>query len=91
MNDRDENKRALDTALMQKKLKGESFPEDWKEFLDDSIRGFFDSLLNETGQKKARSSERQTSPAPTATSSWKEEDGASGITISCWLSPCPLT
>ena len=45
--------RSLDTQLMQEKLKGDLFPQNWNEFLDDSIRVFFDELLNETGQKKS--------------------------------------
>ena len=48
-----ENKRSLDTTHMQEKLKGETFPQDWENFLDDDIRNFFDELLNETGQKKS--------------------------------------
>ena len=47
------NKRPLDTTSMQEKLKGDSFPQDWGDFLDDDIRKFFDILLNETGQKKS--------------------------------------
>ena len=42
----------LDTTQMQSRLKGDSFPEDWDDFLDDSIKNFFDELLTETGQKK---------------------------------------
>lgn len=53
MGGRDDNKRDLNTALMQEKLKGDSFPQDWEEFLDDNIRCFFDALLLETGQKKS--------------------------------------
>ena len=49
-----ENKRPLDTTHMQEKLKGDFFPQNWEEFLDDDIRSFFDALLNETGQKKKR-------------------------------------
>ena len=45
-------KKPLDTANMQNLLKGDSFPEDLEEFLDDDIRVFFDDLLEETGQKK---------------------------------------
>ena len=45
-------KKPLDTANMQNLLKGDSFPEDLEEFLDDDIRVFFDALLEETGQKK---------------------------------------
>ena len=41
----------LDTFRMQEKLKGDSFPQDWDEYLDDDIRSFFDTLLSETGQK----------------------------------------
>ena len=48
-----ENKRPLDTTHMQEKLKGDFFPQNWEEFLDDDIRSFFDALLNETGQKKS--------------------------------------
>lgn len=47
------NRRALDTRLMHEKLKGDSFPQDQEDFLDDDIRDFFDVLLNETGQKKS--------------------------------------
>ncbi|HHX54292.1 MAG TPA: hypothetical protein GX704_05210 [Clostridiales bacterium] len=55
MNDKKDttNKRSLDTTHMQEKLKGETFPQDWENFLDDDIRNFFDELLNETGQKKS--------------------------------------
>ena len=45
-------KKPLDTINMQNKLMGDSFPEDWEEFLDEDIRKFFDELLRETGQKK---------------------------------------
>ena len=47
------NEKSLDTKLMQEKLKGDLFPQNWNEFLDDSIRIFFDELLNKTGQKKS--------------------------------------
>lgn len=47
------NIRSLDTKHMQEKLKGDSFPQDWEEFLDDDIRSFFDSLLSDLGQKKS--------------------------------------
>ena len=47
------NKKPLDTQLMQERLKGDTFPENWGEFLDDNIRVFFDELLNQTGQKKS--------------------------------------
>lgn len=45
--------RVLDTKHMQEKLKGDSFPQNWEEFLDDDIRSFFDALLKELGQKKS--------------------------------------
>ena len=45
--------RSLDTTHMQEMLKGDSFPQDWEDFLDDDIRNFFDILLNETGMKKS--------------------------------------
>ncbi len=44
--------KTLDTTYMHNRLKGDSFPEDWDEFMDEDIRIFFDTLLNETGQKK---------------------------------------
>ena len=47
------NERALDTIHMQEKLKGDLFPQDWDEFLNDDIRDFFDTLLYETGKKKS--------------------------------------
>lgn len=47
------NGRPLDTRHMQEKLKGDRFPQDWDDFLDDDVRAFFDRLLNETGQKKS--------------------------------------
>ncbi|MCL2776086.1 MAG: hypothetical protein FWD71_22495, partial [Oscillospiraceae bacterium] len=33
--------------------KGDSFPEDWGEFLDDDIRAFFDELFIHTEQHKS--------------------------------------
>lgn len=54
MNDSNEaeKKNTLDTIYMQNKLKGDSFPQDWEEFLDEDIRKFFEELLERTGQKK---------------------------------------
>ncbi|NLJ70057.1 MAG: hypothetical protein GX328_01140 [Clostridiaceae bacterium] len=46
-------KNPLDTSLMHEKLKGDSFPQNWDEFLDDDIRDFFDQLFIITGQKKS--------------------------------------
>ena len=44
--DKDDNgKQPLNSQVMQEKLKGDSFPEDWGEFLDDDIHAFFDELL----------------------------------------------
>ena len=48
-----QNGRTLDTTRMQEMLKGDSFPQDWDEYLNDDIREFFDTLLYETGQKKS--------------------------------------
>ncbi|MBO4697556.1 MAG: hypothetical protein J5643_09825 [Lachnospiraceae bacterium] len=47
------NKDSLNTQMMNEKLKGDTFPQEWEEFLDDDIRSFFDELLYETGQKKS--------------------------------------
>lgn len=43
----------LDTRHMQERLKGDRFPQDGEEFLDDDVRSFFDTLLDETGQRKS--------------------------------------
>ncbi|MFV0400171.1 MAG: hypothetical protein ACK5LX_06060 [Oscillospiraceae bacterium] len=54
MSEKDDiNRKSLDTKLMQEKLKGDVFPQNWDEFLNDSIRVFFDEQLNKTGQKKS--------------------------------------
>ncbi|RRD96421.1 hypothetical protein EII17_00195 [Clostridiales bacterium COT073_COT-073] len=50
---KEENGKRLDTSLMQEKLKGDSFPQNWDEFLDDNIRLFFDQLFEQTQQKKS--------------------------------------
>jgi len=44
---------ALNTQAMNEKLKGDVFPSDWEDFLDEDIRSFFDELLFESGQKKS--------------------------------------
>ena len=46
-------KKTLDTVHMHERLKGDSFPQDWGEFLDEDIRNFFDALLDEKGLKKS--------------------------------------
>lgn len=51
--DNESKEKSLDTTHMQEQLKGDSFPEDWTEFLDEDIRAFFDALLEQTGQKKS--------------------------------------
>lgn len=43
----------LDTRHMQERLKGDRFPQNGEEFLDDDVRSFFDTLLDETGQRKS--------------------------------------
>ena len=45
--------KSLNTQLMNEKLKGDIFPTDLENFLDEDIRAFFDELLYETGQKKS--------------------------------------
>ena len=52
MND-DNGRRPLNSKDMEEKLKGDAFPENWNEFLDDDIRAFFDELLEQTGQRKS--------------------------------------
>ena len=47
------DKKPLNTPEMQEKLKGDSFPDNWDEFLDDDIRVFFDELFEHTGQRKS--------------------------------------
>ena len=46
-------KKTLNTQLMNEKLKGDTFPTELENFLDEDIRSFFDELLYETGQKKS--------------------------------------
>ena len=43
----------LNTQLMEEKLKGDAFPDSWDEFLDDSIRAFFDELIEHTGKRRS--------------------------------------
>ena len=45
--------KSLNTQLMNEKLKGDTFPAEGENFLDEDIRAFFDELLYETGQKKS--------------------------------------
>ncbi len=45
--------KSLNTQLMNEKLKGDTFPTEGENFLDEDIRAFFDELLYETGQKKS--------------------------------------
>ena len=44
---------SLNTKKMTETLKGDTFPQDWDNFLDEDIRAFFDELLFSTGQKKS--------------------------------------
>ena len=44
---------SLNTKKMNETLKGDTFPQDWDNFLDEDIRAFFDELLFSTGQKKS--------------------------------------
>jgi len=53
MDKSDNGKQPLNSQVMQEKLKGDSFPEDWGEFLDDDIRAFFDELFLHTKQHKS--------------------------------------
>lgn len=50
---RESGKRPLDTNMMREKLKGDFFPQNTEEFLDNDIRSFFDELFLKTGQKKS--------------------------------------
>lgn len=47
------NNKLLDTFHMQEKLKGEIFPDNFDEFLNDDIRLFFNDLFEKTGLKKS--------------------------------------
>jgi len=46
-------KKSLNTSVMQDKLKGDTFPENWGEFLDDDIHAFFDELIELKGRKRS--------------------------------------
>ena len=45
--------KSLNSQAMQQKLKGDSFPVGWGDFLDDDIRAFFAELIEETGLRKS--------------------------------------
>ena len=47
------NKKPLNTKHMQEKLKGDTFPEDWGEFLDDDICSFFNELIEHKGLRRS--------------------------------------
>ena len=53
MQDKGDGKKPLDTNIMQEKLKGDSFPESWNEFLDGDIRAFFDELIELQGRRRS--------------------------------------
>ena len=53
MPDKGNGKKPLDTNLMQEKLKGDSFPEDWDEFLDGDICAFFNELIELQGKRRS--------------------------------------
>lgn len=42
----------LDTVLMQEKLRGDSFPDNWDSYLNVDIKEFFDEKVEECGIKK---------------------------------------
>ncbi|MBQ6386587.1 MAG: hypothetical protein IJJ38_10545 [Lachnospiraceae bacterium] len=50
---KDKYEPSLSTSQMQEKLKGDCFPQDWDEYLNDDVRDFFDTLLYKTGHKKS--------------------------------------
>ena len=47
------DKKPLNSQIMQEKLKGEFFPENFDEFLDDDIRVFFSELFEKTNFRKS--------------------------------------
>ena len=53
MENRDNDKQPLNSQSMQDKLKGDSFPMNWDEFLDDDIRVFFDELIELRGHRRS--------------------------------------
>ena len=53
MADTEHGKKPLNTNIMQDRLKGDSFPVDWGEFLDDDIRAFFDELIELKGKRRS--------------------------------------
>ena len=53
MMSRDSDRQPLDSQIMQDKLKGDSFPENWDEFLDGDIRAFFDELIELKGHRRS--------------------------------------
>jgi len=53
MSAQDKDKQPLNTQMMQDKLKGEAFPDNWEEFLDNDIRNFFDELIEHKGHRRS--------------------------------------
>ena len=47
------NNEPLNSQVMNDKLKGDSFPDSWNEFLDDDIFAFFNELIEKTGLKRS--------------------------------------
>ena len=45
--------KSLNTQRMNEILKGDTFPTEGENYLDEDIRAFFDELLYKTGQKKS--------------------------------------
>ena len=43
----------LNSQLMQDKLKGDAFPDNWDDFLDGDIRNFFDELIEHKGHRRS--------------------------------------
>ena len=43
----------LNTERMRETLKGDAFPENGAEFLDDDIRAFFDGLIERSGYRRS--------------------------------------
>lgn len=53
VSDNTDQEKRPDTVTMHEKLKGNAFPENTDEFLDDSIKTFFDELFKSTRQKRS--------------------------------------
>jgi len=53
MDKKDNNKPPLNSTEMHERLKGDTFPDKWDDFIDNDIRVFFDEQIELKGKKRS--------------------------------------